>query len=326
MRTAQYGEIGEAADVLDIVDCPHPVTGPGEVRVRVKASGVNPSDVKIRSGHIPSPWGFPRTPHSDGAGVIDAVGEGVDPARIGERVWIFNAAWGRTAGTAGEYVVVPENFTAPLHDDISFEIGACLGIPASTALHALTLNGDIRGKTVLVAGGAGAVGHYAVQFARQLGAARILATVSSSEKAELARLAGADRVINYRTEDTLQVIMDATSGAGVDLIVEVDLSVNVNLDVAALAKEGRLVAYGSSEREFKMPFSKSILKNIGFDFFILYHLPKARRQEICQRVNDLIAQGNIVHNIAEVLPLHSIVQAHERVESGSAIGNIVLAV
>lgn len=326
MRTAQYDKIGEASQVLNVVDCPLPVAGPGEVRVIVKASGVNPSDVKVRSGHIPSPWPFPRTPHSDGAGVIDTVGEGVDPARIGERVWIFNAAWGRTTGTAGEYVVVPENFVAPLHGDISFEIGACLGIPASTALHALTLNGDIRGKSILIAGGAGAVGHYAVQFARQLGAARILTTVSSPEKAELARVAGADRVINYREEDTLQAIMDATNGAGVDLIIEVDLSVNVDLDVAALAKEGRVVAYGSSEREFKMPFSKSILKNIGFDFFILYHLPHARRHEICQGVNDLIAQGNIDHNIAEVLPLDSIVKAHERVESGKTIGNIVLAI
>lgn len=326
MRAAQYNKFGEASQVLELVDCPIPAAGVGEVRIMVKASGVNPSDVKVRSGHIPSPWAFPRIPHSDGAGIIDAVGEGVDPARVGDRVWIFNAAWGRTTGTAAEYVVVPENFTAPLPHGTPFDIGACLGIPASTALHALTLNGDLQGKSVLIAGGAGAVGHYAVQFARQLGAERILATVSSPEKAKIAQLSGADRTINYREEDALKAILDATDGAGADLIVEVDLAANIDLDVAALAKGGRVVAYGSSEREFKMPFSKSILKNIGFDFFILYHLPEARRQEISQGVNDLIAQGNVTHNIAEVLPLVSIASAHALVESGKAVGNVVLSI
>lgn len=326
MRAAQYGKIGEASQVLDLVDRPLPVASVGEVRVRLKNSGVNPSDVKVRSGHIPSPWPFPRTPHSDGAGVIDAVGEGVEPGRIGERVWVFNAAWGRTTGTAGEFIAVPEEFTATLPDNVSFEVGACLGIPASTALHALTLNGDLHGKNVLIAGGAGAVGHYAIQFARRLGAAQILTTASSPEKAELALSAGADVAINYRQDDTLRAILDATGGDGVDLIIEVDLSTNVDLDVAALAKEGRVVAYGSSEREFKMPFSKSILKNIGIDFFILYHLPPARRAEISSRVNDLIAVDGISHNIAKVLPLESIAQAHEMVESGHAVGNVVLTI
>lgn len=143
MRAVQYGKIGEASQVLNLADLPQPVAGAGEVCVRLKASGVNPSDVKVRSGHIPSPWPFPRTPHCDGAGVIDAVGEGVDPGRIGERVWVFNAAWGRATGTAGEFFAVPEEFTATLPDNVSFEVGACLGIPASTALHALTLNGEI---------------------------------------------------------------------------------------------------------------------------------------------------------------------------------------
>lgn len=326
MRAVQYEKIGQASEVLSLVDRPLPQPDVNEVRVMLKASGVNPSDVKVRGGHIPSSWSFPRTPHSDGAGVIDAVGEGVDPGCIGERVWLFNAAWGRATGTACEFIVVPKEFTATLPDEISFEVGACLGIPASTALHALTLNGDLHGKSVLVAGGAGAVGHYAIQFARRLGAARILATVSSPEKAALATSAGADVVINYRQDDTLRAILDATGGHGVDLIVEVDLSSNIDLDIAALAKEGRLVAYGSSEREFKVPFSKSILKNIGIDFFILYHLAPARRAEISSRVNELIATTKISHNIATVLPLEAIAQAHELVESGNTVGNVVLAV
>ncbi|ATW05679.1 NADPH:quinone reductase [Sphingorhabdus sp. YGSMI21] len=324
MRSVQYGKIGEASEVLSLVDMPMPAPNAGEVLVRLKASGVNPSDVKVRGGHIPSAWPFPRTPHSDGAGVIEAVGKGVNPDRIGQRVWIYNAAWGRTTGTAAEFVVVPEDFIAALPDRIPFEVGACLGIPASTALHALTLNGDLHGKNVLIAGGAGCVGHYAIQFARRLGAARILTTVSSPEKAELALSAGADVAINYQQDDTLRVIQGATEGHGVDLIVEVDLSTNVDLDVAALAKEGRVVAYGSSEREFKVPFSKSILKNIGFDFFILYHLTKARRREISEGVNELISTDGIIHNIASVFPLESIVQAHELVETGHAVGNVAL--
>lgn len=326
MRAVQYQKIGEASQVLELVDIEAPSVGPGEVRIALKTSGVNPSDVKVRGGHIPSTWPFPRTPHSDGAGLVDAVGEGVDPGRVGERVWVFNAAWGRTTGTAGEYVVVPEDFIAALPDDISFEVGACLGIPASTALHALTLGGDPRGKTVLIAGGAGAVGHYAIQFAKHLGAGRILTTISSPEKAELVLSAGADVAINYRQGDTLGAIMDATQGWGVDMIVEVDLSTNIDLDVAALARGGRVVAYGSSEREFKMPFSKSILKNLGFDFFILYHLDKARRDEISGMINRIITSGHIAHNIAQVLPLDEIVHAHQLVESGRVVGNVVLEI
>lgn len=211
--------------------------------------------------------------------------------------------------------------TAQKRDQRTQDVGIAIAAFGGDQMNALGVV-DVKD----VAGGAGAVGHYAVQFARQLGAECILATVSSPEKAEIARLAGADRVINYREEDSLKAILETTNGRGVDLILEVDLAANVDLDVAALAREGRVVAYGSSEREFKMPFSKSILKNIGFDFFILYHLADSRRLEISNGVNDLIESGNIDHNIAEVLPLDSIVKAHELVESGKVVGNVVVAI
>ena len=204
MRAAYYERPGAAHDVLQVGEHPTPEPAAGEVRVRLAWSGVNPSDVKSRraagSGTIP----FPRIiPHSDGAGTIDAVGAGVAPERVGERVWTWNAAWGRPFGTAAEYVVLPEAQAVRMPDGVDLDVGALLGIPALTAYHAITTDGGILGKRVLVAGGAGAVGHYAVQLAKQLGARQVLATVSSAAKAELARAAGADVVIDYRAEDVV---------------------------------------------------------------------------------------------------------------------------
>lgn len=326
MKVAQYSEVGQATDVLQLTERGTPDPGPGEVRVRVQCSGVNASDVKVRSGFIPSSWAFPRILHSDGSGVIDAVGTGVDPRRVGERVWVFNVAWGSPNGTAAEFVVVPEEFTSVLPDGVSFETGACLGIPASTAMHALTLCGELRGRTVMIAGGAGSVGHYAIQFARHLGAECVLTTVSSPAKAELALAAGAHVAINYRKDDAQAVIMEVTGGRGVDLAVEVDLSTNIDLDIAVMARNGRIVAYGSSEHEFRMSFRAAMVKNLGFDFFILYHLDKARRSEISRMVNDIVATGAIKHNIAKILPLNAVVEAHQAVESGTVVGNVVLEI
>lgn len=182
MKAAFYERVGPAADVLQVGDLPRPDPAAGEVRVRVQWSGVNPSDVKSRMG-LRSGMPFPRViPHSDGMGVIDAVGEGVPAHRVGERVWLWNAAWGRPHGTACEWVCLPSAQAVPLPDAVSDEAGACLGIPALTALHSVLMDGGVAGKTVLIAGGAGAVGHYAVQMASQLGAARVLTTVSTPEK------------------------------------------------------------------------------------------------------------------------------------------------
>lgn len=192
MKAAFYERVGPAAEVLQVGELPRPEPAPGEVRVRVQWSGVNPSDVKSRMG-LRSGMPFPRViPHSDGMGIIDAVGEGVSAHRVGERVWLWNAAWGRPHGTACEWVCLASAQAVPLPDAVSDEAGACLGIPALTALHSVLMDGGVAGKTVLIAGGAGAVGHYAVQMASQLGAARVLTTVSTPEKEALARAAGAD--------------------------------------------------------------------------------------------------------------------------------------
>jgi NADPH2:quinone reductase len=269
---------------------------------------------------------FPRVvPHSDGAGTIDAVGAGVPESRVGERVGVWNGQWQRPFGTAAEYVTLPAHQAVPLPDDVDLAVGACLGIPALTAYHAAVTDGGVAGKRVLVAGGAGAVGHYAVQLARRLGARQVLATVSGPEKAELARAAGADVVVNYRTEDAAARIREATDGEGVHRVIEVDAAANVGLDVSVVAADGDLVIYGSGQRDIPMPFGPLIMKNVGVRFFIVYNLRLDVQQRAIAHLTAMLARGDLQHNVAARLPLERIVEAHELVEQGRAIGNVLVA-
>ena len=327
MRAALYERTGPAAEVLQLVDLPTPEPAAGEVRVKLHRSGVNPSDVKSRGGARTKTLAFPRiVPHSDGAGVIDAVGAGVDASRVGERVWVWNAAWRRPFGTAAQFVALPAVQAVRLPDNTDFDAGACLGIPALTALHAMLVDGGVAGKRVLVAGGAGAVGHYAVQFARALGARQVIATVSSDAKAALARDAGADAAANYRDGKLVDEVMALTGGAGVDRIVEVDFAANVKADLAMLRADGEIVVYGSGAAEIAVPFFDSIVKNVGLRFFIVYNLAAQDRQQAAAVLAALLERGALKHNIAERLPLERIAQAHERVESGRVVGNVVLTI
>src|SRR5262245_15059481 len=214
MRAAYYEKNGPARDVLAVAEVDTPQPGPGEVRVKLKVSGVNPSDVKSREGRTRK-IAFPRViPHSDGAGEIEMVGDGVPARRLGERVWIWNAQWKRPFGTCAEYVVLPAAMAVPLPAHISFDAGACLGIPAMTACHAVAVAAVGKGSTVLVTGGAGGVGHYAIQFAKALGAT-VLTTVSSEAKAKIAHEAGADHVIDYKRDNVGERVMALTNKAGV---------------------------------------------------------------------------------------------------------------
>lgn len=327
MRAAFYERTGPAREVLTIGELPTPDPGLDEVRVQVAWSGVNPSDVKSRAGTRTKTLAFPRiVPHSDGAGVIDAVGEGVDRSRIGERVWLWNAAWGRAFGTAAEYVVLPSAQAVRLPDDVELEVGACLGIPALTAFHAIHLDGGVRARSVLVAGGAGAVGHYAIQFAKLAGAKQVITTVSSNDKARLASAAGADAVINYRNEDVAARCTEITGGVGLDRIVEVDLSVNAGLDLQILRPGGEIVVYGSNAGEIPIPFVPAIVKMAGFRFFIVYNLSVEDRRRAESAIARLLGEKRLLHNIATRLPLERIAEAHELVEQGRAVGNVVLQV
>lgn len=325
MRAALYSRTGPARDVLSIAERPRPDPGAGEVRVRVAWSGVNPSDVKSRAGTRSKVLPYAEViPHSDGAGIIDAVGAGVPSERIGERVWLWNGAWGRAHGTAAEWLALPAAQAVRLPDAVPLEVGANLGIPALTALHALTVDGGVAGKRVLVAGGTGAVGHYAVQMARLLGARQVIASVSSPEKAALAMAAGADVAVDYRRDNLVERIREITEGHGVDRIVEVDFAANAAQDFALIAPEGTIVVYGSGAAEIAVPFVPAILKNVRVSFFIVYHLNASDRAAAIAQLTQWLEAGALQHNIALRLPLEHIAQAHEAVESGRVIGNVVL--
>ena len=323
MRAVWYEKNGAANEVLQVGEVETPQPGPGEVRVKLKTSGVNPSDVKTRAGTARK-IAFPRViPHSDGAGVIDAVGEGVAPSRMGERVWTWNGAWKRPFGTAAEYIVLPEAQAVKLPDAISFEAGACLGIPALTAWHAIDLSGARKGTTLLIAGGAGAVAHYAIQFAKARGAT-VIATVSSPEKAKLARDAGADHTIDRKTEDIGARVMALTKG-GADAVIELDLTANAALLPATLRPRGTLVVYGTGP-QVQFPGSFCLGNNITVKFLLVYELTADERARAVAGITRMLEANTLVHNVARTFPLGDIVAAHETVEQGRVAGNVVMQV
>ena len=323
MKAAWYDRNGPARDVLQVGEIPDPEPGNGEARVRIHASGVNPSDWKTRSGSRPMVG--PRViPHSDGAGIVDRVGEGVAEARVGERVWVWNAQWKRPFGTAAEYVVLPAEQAVRLPEAVSFQEGACLGIPALTAYRAVNVDGSVAGQRVLVTGGAGAVGQYAIQMARLRGAASVFATVSSAEKAEVALAAGADAAINYRSESVPDRVAALTDGQGVDRVVEVDIAGNAQMLPALVAQDGLCVAYGSNTPEIKLQFGPMILSGAAVRFFIVYELPGAARREAIAELTRWLEEGRLRHSIGAEYSLDQIAEAHEAVEQGSVIGNVIV--
>lgn len=317
MRAIWYDEQGPAGDVLTLGETAEPAPGPGEVAVYVKASGVNPSDVKQRGG-ARGPMSVARQiPHSDGAGVIKAVGEGVDPSRIGERVWLYNAAFKRSGGTCAEICVLPAEFAAPLPDGAGFEAGACLGIPALTAHRALFCGLAVKGKRVLVTGGAGAVGHLAIQLAKWAGAAQVLATVSSPEKAEAAWTAGADEVIDYTAQDVAEAVKAATAGAGVDHIVEVEFGANLPVSAEIIAEHGIIASYGSErEKTPELRFYDLMFKNVRIQPVFVYRLSPAQRAQAVWDVTRALVDGALNPLVDRVYELEDAAAAHEHVERG----------
>lgn len=326
MKAAFYDRNGPADDVLQVGEMPKPIPAAGEVLVRVHASGVNPSDVKSRAG-LRAKMAYPRVvPQSDGAGVIEAVGAGIDPARVGERVWIWNGQWQRPLGTAAEYIALPGLQASHLPDNTPFEAGACLGIPAMTAHRCVFADGPVAGQKILVTGGAGAVGHYAVQLARW-GGAQVIATASGPEKAAHAKAAGADRVVNYKTEDVAAAVKDFTQGQGVDRIVEVEFGGNLSTSLACLKTNGIIATYASGAvMEPKLPFYPMMFQGVTIRMVLVYILPEAARRQSIQDINHALAQGALVHAIAETYPLERIAEAHKAVESGKMIGNVVVSI
>ena len=321
MRAAFYSEQGPARDVLRVGDQPTPEPGPGEVRVKLRTSGVNPSDWKVRRGGFGRPLMAPLIiPHSDGAGDIDAVGAGV-PDRVGERVWVWNGQWKRPFGTAAEYIVLPAAQAVSLPDYVDYAVGACLGIPALTAIQAVRLAQLEVGATVLITGGAGSVGHYAIQIAKLCGA-RVITTISNDAKAAHARAAGADEAINYRTEDVGECVRTLTSSRGVNAVIDVDLSRNAGIYPAVMRPHATAVIYGMSANEAPLP--RLIQNSITLRFFLIYDVSEADRAAGIAQLTNLLEQGRLVHTVARRLPLGDIAEAHDIVERGDVIGNVVL--
>lgn len=327
MRALAYDRCGPAREVLTLRDLPRPEPGPGDVLVRVAVSGVNPSDAKTRAGtRGPAPFAL-VVPHSDGAGRIEAVGAGVDPGRVGQRVWLWNAAWKRPMGSAAEFVALPAQQAVPLPDAASYADGACLGIPAMTAHRCLFSDGPIEGLDVLVTGGAGSVGAYAVQMAR-LGRARtVTATTSGGAKAEHAAAMGAQAVVNYRESDAADRILAATRGRGIDRIVEVEFGANLGVTRAVLNANGTVAAYGSmAEPEPRLPFYPMMFAAQTLRMVLVYLLPLPARNAAIADLTDWLARGALRHPVALRVPLAEGWRAHEACEGNDRIGAALIDV
>jgi NADPH:quinone reductase len=320
MRAAQYDTHGPAADVLRIVDIDRPEPGPGEVRVRVELSGVNPTDWKSRSGATPRPIHDFQVPHHDGTGVIDAVGEGVDQGRVGERVWTWMAAASGRWGTAAEWSVVPSRQAVVLPERASAELGACLGVPAMTAHRCLFADGPLDGKNVLVAGGAGAVGHFAIELAKFAGA-RVAATVSGPEKAELARQAGADLVVNYRDAGATEQLR--AFAPQMDRIVELALGANLDLDLALSGPQTVIADYAAEPADPVLPVRRCMIANVVLRFMLLYLVPEPAHDQAVADISRALAAGALSALPVTRFPLDQVVRAQQAVEAG-AVGKVVV--
>lgn len=311
MRAALYRKEGTARDVLHVEDVEPPEPGPNEVRVRVHVSAVNPTDTNARSGTISRPIPGFQIPHQDGAGVIDAVGDDVDPARVGERVWLLLAAadaW----GTAAEFTVVPSEQAVRMPDSASFELGAQLGVPAVTAHRCLFADGPLHGRNVLVAGGAGAVGHFAIELAVWAGA-RVAATVSGPEKAALAEAAGAHRVVDYTSPDAVDELRGFAPT--MDRIVEVNVAANLDLDLLLSGPGTTIVSYAVGGPDPLLPVRRCMVANVALRFVLLYGVPRAALLEGVRHVTTALEAGALTPLPTQVFDLDDIAAAHEAQEA-----------
>jgi NADPH:quinone reductase len=324
MRAAFYERNGAAREVLRVEEIETPHAGPGEVRVKLATSGVNPSDVKSRLGSTRK-IAYPRViPHSDGAGVIDQVGDGIAKSRIGERVWIWSGQWKRAFGTAAEYIALPAAQAVKLPAKVSFEAGACLGIPAMTAAHAMAVVQADKAATLLIAGGAGSVSQYAIQFAKARGA-NVITTVSSPEKAKAAQEAGADHCIDYRRENVGERVMEITGKRGVDAVIEMDLAANARLIPSVLRPKGSVIVYGTGG-EAALPAFFCLTQSIRLQFFLVYELDTSERERALAAISRALTQGTLINRVAQpTFALADTAAAHEAVERGT-LGNVIVTI
>ena len=325
MKAALYESFGPAPEVLVVGETEKPLPGPGEVLVRLASSGVNPSDVKKRMGSAPDLLdNGPVIPHSDGAGVIESVGEGMSRERIGERVWVYQAQHGRRFGTAAEYVALESRRAVLLPSNTGFEVGACIGIPMMTAHRCVFADGPVEGLTTVVTGGAGRVGHYALQWASRAGA-RVIATASNPADAKSCVDAGAHAVVNHREANWAEQCIEANSGEKIDRVIDVEFGVNLSSNLDLIRTGGSIVTYGSAaEPEPRLPFYRMMFLDLLVRLVIVYEMPEAAKDAAIKDITRALEQKSLQHRITKVLPLDKIAQSHELVEKGGFRGSMVL--
>lgn len=325
MKAAWFESFGPARAVLVTGEQDKPEPGPGEVLVHLAASGVNPSDVKKRMGSAPRLLDEGLViPHSDGAGIIEAVGEGISGDRAGERVWVYQAQHGRRFGTAAQYIVVQGRRAVELPDNTSLEAGACIGIPVMTAHRCVYADGPVEGQALVVTGGAGRVGNYAIQWAAQAGA-RVIATASNDIDAAACREAGADAVVNHRDENWAAQVVEANSGALVDRVIDVEFGVNLPAVLDMIRTSGTIVTYSSTVvTEPKLPFYRMMFMNLLIRLVIVYEMPEPAKEQAIADTTRYLKGGRLQHRLAHVVPLDDIARAHELIEQGGFRGCVVV--
>jgi NADPH:quinone reductase-like Zn-dependent oxidoreductase len=327
MRAAWFDAFGSASDVLRIGDQPRPEPGPGEVLVRLHSSGVNPSDVKKRAGAFPNLLDDGLIiPHSDGAGVIEAVGNGVDPSRVGERVFVYQAQYGRRLGTAAEYVALDALRAPSLPDEASFAVGAVIGIPIMTAHRCVFADGDVSGQTVLITGGAGRVGDYAIQWASRAGA-RVIATASNPEDEARCRAMGAREVVNHRETGWGERVLELTRNARIDRVIDVEFGANLPEVLKCIRIGGTIVTYSSTVvPEPCLPFRDMMFMDLTIRMVIVYAMPEEAKAAAVADTQEALREGVLDHRIAHELPLEEIARSHELIEQGGFGGCVVLSI
>jgi len=325
MRAAWFEKFGAASDVLTLGDLDAPEAGPGEVLVRMHTSGINPSDVKKRAGSFPKLLDAGLViPNSDGAGIIEAIGDGVDKSRIGERVWAFQAQYERRFGTAAEYLAISSNCAPRLPENAGFDVGACLGIPVMTAHRAVFADGDVDGQTILVTGGAGRVGFYAVQWASRAGAT-VIATASNPDDADTCKRVGAHHVVNHRDDDFAAAILEANKGPLIDRVVDVEFGANLPVSVEVLRIGGTIATYASTEEpEPTLPFVQMMYKDLTIRMIIVYAMPDSAKDHAIADINNALKEGWLQHRIAHTMPLDEIAAGNEVIEQGECRGAVIL--
>lgn len=325
MRAVTYSAFGPAKDVMSVVEMNQPTPAPGEVLVKLEYSGANPSDAKARAGARPGvtkPAFDIIIPNSDGAGVISAVGEGVDPARIGTRVWIWNGQWQRAFGTCAQFIALPAEQAVEMPDEMSMRTGACLGIPGLTAAHATLGGGSISGSTVLISGGAGSVGHNAIQLAKWAGAT-VIATGSPSAFDRI-KAAGADHVLDYRAEDLAQNIL-ALAPNGIDRAIEVEFGINADLLHQVVRANGIIAAYGSGkDMAPTFPFGTYLFKAITINIVLIYILPKLQRDAAIETLHRAHADGAFRPDVHHVFSLEESAKAHDATMTPGRAGAVLI--